>query len=376
MINFDKTYDSHVHFFGVGIGAVDWIIENNNLKLPDHLKDQHTVRGFGLDSDVKETELSALYNSFPDIKFCLSYSDGHSSLVSKNLISELSFKLSPEAKVHENFVSLYEKERDEFLRQLPKRSNEELKKMALYSVEYFKKQGVKRLRHMTCTIQQWNVLAEIYKEESSYSPELYIECMFAEFMDQNFEEAIDAFNFARRNPINKVEAVGIKLFFDGSISQSTAYMSSFKNSKPRLSKIELEDRMETVLVKMKVPLALHTIGDLALETSLMTYKSLAEKHEDCAPLHLEHAPVFTKDSMQILKEKKLDCTFHFQPSHWIKDSIWYENEKHSLKPHCIYPFYELKQMGYDFFMGSDAPVEESKVDLTEKGLARIKETKG
>ena len=76
---------------------------------------------------------------------------------------------------------------------------------------------------------------------SKNPPSLKIENFFAEFMDQSLEEALEAFEalealeFAKQNPIKGLSAQGIKLFVDGSLSQKTAYMSSFKNSKPRLN---------------------------------------------------------------------------------------------------------------------------------------------
>ena len=389
MIEFDKTYDSHVHFFGVGLEAVDWVIKGNNLNLPDHLSHQNFIHGFGLNSKVSNKELNLLYEKHPDVDFCLSYEDGHSSLISKSLVHKLSYELQNHSqnhyqnhyqndyqnhyKDHGHFISLFENKRDEFLKLLPKKSYDDLKRMALFSFNYFKNRGVKRVRHMTCNKDQWMVFKDFYSSKNP--PSLKIENFFAEFMDQSLEEALEAFEFAKQNPIKGLSAQGIKLFVDGSLSQKTAYMSSFKNSKPRLNPSELYERMFRILVEQENSLALHTIGDLALEMSLEIYQRITQENEFCGTLHLEHAPVFTKKSLKLLKENKLNCTFHFQPSHWIKDSLWYEKEQHLLKPHKIYPFTELKSLGYKFFFGSDAPVEESTVDLTEEGLRKINVSK-
>jgi len=372
MIEFDKTYDSHVHFFGVGIQAVEWFIKENDFSVPKNLLEKKIIKGFGLKLHTSKADLYQLHKNYPNHQFCLSYLDGHSSLVSKSLIEE--FKFKPKAhKEHSHFISLYEKERDEFLKLLPKRDLDELEKMGLFAIKYFTDRGVSRVRHMTCSIDQWIVLQKIYSNHSK--PKLEIECLFAEFMTQNLSEAFSALDFAKKNPINGVTAQGIKLFVDGSIGQKTAYMSNMKSSLPRLSKKELFERMKEVLVEKKISLALHTIGDLALEMALETYSELSSNYGSLKTLHLEHAPVFTKKSLKLLNENSLNCVFHFQPSHWISDSKWYEAESQNLAPHKIYPFEELSEYGYKYYMGSDAPIEESLTDLTLKGLDIINNTK-
>ena len=373
MIDYDKNYDSHIHFFGIGLESVEWIIKNNTLNLPEHLSHQKFIRGFGLKPKITDDKLNSLFNKYPDKFFCLSYEDGHSSLVSKSLIDKLQFTAKNNFKVHDNFISLYEIDRDQFLKRLPKRTPQELKKMALFSFDYLEKRGIKKIRHMTCTKDQWLVLKEIYASKSP--PSLIMECLFAEFMEQTLKEAFEALEFAKLNPIKEITPQGIKLFVDGSIGQKTAYMSNLPESKPRLNYDSLYKKMHFVLVERKTSLALHTIGDLALEMSLKIYDSLFEKYEPCVTLHLEHAPIFTKECLKILSNNKLKCVFHFQPSHWIDDRIWYKKNQHLLKEHKMYPFKELDDLGYQYFIGSDAPIRESLVDLTEQGLEHIFETK-
>ena len=393
-INYDKAYDSHVHFFGVGLSATDWIVQSNNLKLPLHLKERSFVKGFGLNPDVSEKALESLQKEHPNKEFCLSYTDGHSSLVSKNLLKKYDFTSnSNESKEHKDFVSLYESERDRFLKCLPKRSFDDLRLMALKSFEYFEAKAVRKVRHMTCTKIQWDVLKELYSKNSKShpSPKLKINCYFAEFMEQSLNEAYEAYSYALNNPIetgtplieasgasklkasgvSKLKASGLKLFVDGSFGQNTAYVSCFEDSRPRIDYEALKERMSDILINKKIPLALHCIGDLALEMSLKIYSELFDLDQKLAELHIEHAPIFTKKSLSILDSKDLKITFHFQPSHWIKDQHWYKKNKTKLKDHSIYPFNELNKLGYKFYMGSDAPVEESSNDKTKEGLEFI-----
>jgi predicted amidohydrolase YtcJ len=373
MIKYDKTYDSHVHFFGVGLGAVEWIIKDNNLLLPDHLKRTDFIRGFGLKNSTTDEEIKILAKNYPKTNFCISYEDGHSSLVSKRLIEKYSFSAKHTFKDHGEFLSLFEIDRDNFLKLLPKRSFNELTLMARHSLNYFKERGVLRVRHMTCTKDQWQVLSDIYN--SINKPDLKIECLFAEFMQQTLNEALEAYNFAVKNPIEGVSPQGIKLFVDGSIGRRTAYMSAYKKAEPRLNKEQLSKRMKSIMVDQKNSLALHVIGDLALEMSLEVYHSLTAEYGDLKTLHLEHAPIFTLKSLDLLSKQKLNCSFHFQPSHWLTDSKWYQEEKELLNTHKIYPFEDLDKMKYSYFIGSDAPIEESNNNLTDMGLELIKKTR-
>ena len=373
MIDYDKTYDSHVHFFGVGLSAVEWIIKDNNLHLPQHLKSNKIVKGFGLKNNTSDEEIKSLSDRYPDLDFCLSYEDGHSSLVSKRLIDKFAYRLTQNYKDHGDFVSLFESDRDDFLKLLPKKTHSQLKRMANYSFNYFSERGIKRIRQMTCNKDQWVVLAKIYN--SNQKIDLKIECLFAEFMQQSLDEAIEAYDYAIKNPINGVTAQGIKLFVDGSIGRRTAFMSSFKDVEPRLNYNLLKQKMKSILVDKNSSLALHVIGDLALEMSLKIYHSLTDDFGSLKTLHLEHAPIFTDNALNLLKNNNLNCVFHFQPSHWLEDNNWYQEEKTLLKPHKIYPFEELSEMNYSYFMGSDAPIEESCNNLTDMGLELIYKTK-
>ncbi len=378
IFDFDKSFDSHVHFFGVGLSATDWIIKSKTLALPKHLEERNFIKGFGLDTNISEEALESLKKEHPNKEFCLSFTDGHSSLVSKNLLEKYNFIPNlKESKEHKDFVSLYETERDKFLKCLPKRSYNDLKLMALKAFEYFEAKSIKKIRHMTCTKMQWDVLKELYSIDNYKhpTPKLEIHCYFADFMEQTFEEAYEAYSYASKNPIHTktplVKASGLKLFVDGSFGQNTAYVSCFKDSTPRLSFEDLKERMTKILIKKKISLALHCIGDLALEMSIKIYSELFDLDQNLAELHIEHAPIFTKESLSILNSKDLKINFHFQPSHWIEDQHWYRKNKSKLKDHSIYPFNELNSLDYSFFMGSDAPVEESSNDKTIDGLTFI-----
>jgi predicted amidohydrolase YtcJ len=366
----DHSYDSHVHFFGVGIPAVQWKISSNDitLKLPNHLKNQDFIKGFGWSDKVKIDEFKKLTQVHPDKFFCLSYFDGHKSFVSQNLINKLNFRVCEGQKF--NFGSfISEVERDELYKLLPQESLEDLERMALYSQNVFQAAGVKRVRHLTANTNHWTVLKKLEKENRL---KLDIEVFFSEFMGQSLDSAALSFEEASKENSNKVKACGVKLFYDGSFGSNTAYTDIENATPPRITKIELEKKMRFILVDLSAPVAIHAIGNKALEDTLDIYSTLSKEHPALPTLHLEHAPIFNKSSLELLKQKKINCVFHFQPSHWIDDYIWYQKNKSNLGPHKIYPFHFLEKNNYPFFFGSDAPVVETSKEKTLLGLSLIK----
>ena len=375
MIKIDHTYDSHVHFFGVGLPAVDWITKDLTSPPPHLLNSKKLIRGFGLSPDeVSDDKIEQLFQSHPDHFFCLSYNDGHSSLVSKNLAHEVGFHPKTDYKETEHSFSLFENERDLFLKKLPPRTQKEFQEMAYYALEYFLTHGISSIRTMTTNKTQWLALKEIYKQRSEV--EFSVDCYFSEFMAQSFDEARSAFESASKTIFSPlVKPKGLKIFIDGSIGQNTAAMSSNKNSIYRLTDEEINSRMFEAFVNLKCDLAVHTIGDLALEKMLTLYSQFSKTHPIQNTLHFEHAPIFSLKCLDLLKNENLNCAFHFQPSHWIKDKTWYDKNHLDLEPHEIYPFQFLEENSYSFDFGSDAPIEESFKELTLKGLNEIEKTK-
>lgn len=374
MIKIDHSYDSHVHFFGVGLPSVDWITKDLNSPPKDLLKNKSLIRGFGLSPKITEVQIEKLLEEHPDHFFCLSFDDGHSSLVSKNLTHKLDFEPKNHFKETKSSYTLFEQERDLFLKKLPKRTTQELKKMALHALKYFKANKISAVRNMTTTHDEWLALKEVYQEKKELN--FKIETYFSEFMTQTYEQARSAFITARENRFsNLVRPQGLKIFIDGSIGQNTAAMSSNNENFYRLSDSQIKQRMCDAFIELKSDLAVHTIGDEALEKALMFFSELSNDHDIKNTLHLEHASIFTQKSLKLLKTKKLKCAFHFQPSHWIKDKIWYKKNHKDLTDHQIYPFNFLINCGYPFDFGSDAPIEESFKELTLKGISEIEKSR-
>jgi len=366
--NIDLAYDSHVHFFGVGIPAVQWRIAEAEVKLnlPKHLEQKKIIKGFGWSNKLPLSEFTKLTQSHPDKEFCLSYFDGHSSFISNNLIERLGFK-SQNHKILKTGIIIGEVERDQLIKNIPHDNAQELREMALFAQKIFINNEINWVRHLTAREDHWTCLKSL---ESEGLLKLKIELFFSEFMGQSLDEAMISFNKLKPQTSDLVSASGIKLFYDGAFGSKTAYTSHKNSVLPRCSKKELEDKMKVVFERTKAPLAVHTIGDRALEDVIDLYTKMS-KSKDLPTLHLEHAPLFSKKTIELLKVRKLNCIFHFQPSHWINDQLWYAENKSELQEHEIYPFKFLFKHGYPFHFGSDAPVVDCSKDNMIRGLELI-----
>lgn len=366
----DLAYDSHVHFFGVGIPAVQWQISTSatELKLPKHLETKKLIKGFGWSDKLPLSEFTNLVQKFPEKDFCLSYFDGHSSFLSKGLIEGYDFK-GEKHKILKAGVIVGEAERDEILKRVPVDNQEDLKLMALYAQDVFIGNQINRVRHLTAREEHWHCLTDLEKDGLL---KIKIELFFSEFMGQTLEDAVQTFKKLSNKKSKLLTPSGIKIFYDGAFGSNTAYTSLEKTTPPRCSKKKLQEKMEYVFKETRTPLAIHTIGDRALEDAIDVYSNMSDERELPA-LHLEHAPIFSTKTLKILKDKKLNCVFHFQPSHWINDHAWYSKNKKGLNAHEIYPFKFLFKHGYEFHFGSDAPVVECSKESMTIGLQMIED---
>lgn len=357
-----------MHFFGVGIPAVQWrILEDSvNLEVPKHLLNKKLIKGFGWSNKLPLSEFTKLTKRYPDKEFCLSYFDGHSSFISNNLIKRLEF-VSNNHKTLKTGIIISEVERDLLLREVPIDNSQDLNEMALFAQKIFINNQINRVRHLTAQEDHWYCLKNL---ESQNLLKLKIELFFSEFMGQSLDEAISSFNKFKNQSSKLVTAGGIKLFYDGAFGSNTAYTSHKNSVAPRCDKQDLKEKMKTVFQNTNAPLAVHTIGDRALEDVIEIYADIG-KSESLPTLHLEHAPIFSKKTLNTLENQKLDCVFHFQPSHWINDQSWYAENKNGLQEHEIYPFKFLYRKRYPFHFGSDAPVVDCSKENMVKGLELI-----
>lgn len=360
----DFKYDSHVHFFGTGIPSVEWDMKKFPIDRPHHLKEKTFLRGFGWKN---ESQFYDCVQSNPTIQFFLSKIDGHSAFISTNLVERLNLEKDDLLPLKDIGYIVSENQKDFIERLLPKRSDQDLEKMALYSQNLFLNSGINKVRHLTCTEHHWRILEKL---EKANKLKLEIECFFSEFMDQDFEEAINAFTNTSETELLKPR--GLKVFYDGSFGSKTAYSELFKDAETRLSFDQLKNRIE-VAFELECDIAIHTIGEKAVDESIKAFKEVMKTYSsNKTTLQLEHCPAF---STSVLNEmKSIPINLHFQPSHYPGDKEYLEELRE--KGLLIYPFKILKENNIIYNFGSDSPVSEPmNKEQLEKFLEMIPENK-
>ena len=156
-----------------------------------------------------------------------------------------------------------------------------------------------------------------------------------------------------QNPLLQLGAV--KIFYDGTISSQTALMSlSYSNQQQgqRLFKASDFVKLITFLRNHHLPIAVHTIGDLALDELtdwLIQYPPLMGLHD-----RIIHASFAKQSTLE--KLKKLPVILDIQPQFVSSDLPTAYQWIHP-NTELVYPWKSYADHGIVICGGSDAPVE-------------------
>ncbi len=150
---------------------------------------------------------------------------------------------------------------------------------------------------------------------------------------------------------------GIKAFADGSLGARTAWLTKPYNDSPgdsgypSLSEECLEDVAKEAQ-EAGLQLAVHAIGDAAIDMVLRVYSRLGNVH--VYRHRVEHASVIRPD--QIVKAKKLGVVLVVQP-HFVITDWWVIKRVGSLRAGWVYPFRSIVNAGIPMAISTDSPVE-------------------
>jgi len=153
---------------------------------------------------------------------------------------------------------------------------------------------------------------------------------------------------------------GLKILLDGSLGAQTAALCAPYNDAPETSGM-LTYRQEDfeALVsdahKAGLRVAVHAIGDKAMNTAIKAFEKALEKVPDADRRHrIEHASVLNEELIQ--RMKSLGVIASVQP-HFIVSDFWVENRLGKKRARWVYPFKSLLKAGVIVCGGSDCPVE-------------------
>jgi len=152
----------------------------------------------------------------------------------------------------------------------------------------------------------------------------------------------------------------IKIFVDGSLGARTAALEKPYTDNPEKKGIMLNTQSELDKLVLKahkagLQLAIHAIGDRAIDSSLKAFEEAFKQHPHGKHRHrIEHCSVL--NPRLIKRMKQLGLIASVQP-HFVASDFWIPNRVGEDRARWVYPFNTLKKKGLTLVSGSDCPVE-------------------
>ncbi|WP_017726570.1 amidohydrolase [Halalkalibacterium ligniniphilum] len=154
-----------------------------------------------------------------------------------------------------------------------------------------------------------------------------------------------------------LEFGAMKIFADGALGARTALLSHPYNDAPETSGVAIHSSTELAQLvdkarKMKMAVAIHTIGDKALEMALDAIEAHPLTHGRDRLIHVQVARPDLIERM-----KKLPVILDLQPRFVVSDFPWVEERLGSERLRYAFAWRTLLEAGIYCAGGSDAPIE-------------------
>ncbi len=170
------------------------------------------------------------------------------------------------------------------------------------------------------------------------------------------EEAAEAI---RRVGSPLLRFAGVKIFSDGSFGGHTAAMRQPFADVATTGTLRLDERAPTLArhaLRLGGKVAIHAIGDLAVEKVLDLMTELVEQGADGSDLRVEHASVMLEDDRARMAE--LGVIASMQPSFVTSETTWLEHRLGKGRLPYTYAHRSILDAGIPVAGGSDCPVEQ------------------
>ncbi len=146
----------------------------------------------------------------------------------------------------------------------------------------------------------------------------------------------------------KLKIKGVKLFTDGSLGASTAYLTKKYNDSNTYGQIvEKEENLENIIKEKDGQVAIHAIGDGGIDIAL----DLAKKYGN---VRIEHSSIMRDDQLDLAK--KLNLSLVVQP-HFIITDFWVLDRVGKDRARFVYRFKDMLEKGINMAFSTDSPVE-------------------
>lgn len=152
---------------------------------------------------------------------------------------------------------------------------------------------------------------------------------------------------------------GVKLFTDGALGSSTAWFHEPYTDDPSNTGFPIigRDELNAALAgahAAALPMALHAIGDRAIDTILDALEGLQGWQAEKARTRIEHFQHPTQEA--ILRASRMGVVMSVQPYHAVDDGRWAETKIGANRASTTYPFHAILAAQGLMAFGSDWPV--------------------
>ena len=233
-------------------------------------------------------------------------------------------------------------------------SVEDYKTLILEAARHVASQGVTTVGFVGCNTKALRALIELWSEKR-------LPIRVRVYLDPGKSwEVLDAMRgVGLRSGFGDeyLRIMGIKLFADGSLGARTAWLSKpYADDQSTSGYPAINSRDLKIVAKktheLGLQLAIHGIGDMAIDAILETYRELGGV--DRARHRVEHASVLRED--QVEEMARLGIAAAVQP-HFIISDWWAKQRLGEERIRWLYPFKRMIEKGVALGFGTDSPVE-------------------
>jgi predicted amidohydrolase YtcJ len=236
---------------------------------------------------------------------------------------------------------------------IPKPNPKELEKACISACKKAVKAGLTCVHWIVGSAEEIRIIQKLYRNRK-LPLRVYLG-ISADLLDQLIDLGMQT-GFG-----NDIVKIGfVKVFADGSLGARTAALKEPYSDRPETRGIILyTQRKLNKLVsnahRAGLQLAVHAIGDRAIETVIKAFENALKKHPRKNPRHrIEHCSVL--NPTLIKRMKRLGLIASVQP-HFVVSDFWVADRVGEDRARWVYPFKTLMKEGLIVTSGSDCPVE-------------------
>ena len=243
---------------------------------------------------------------------------------------------------------------------MSERSLEMKKRLLRTAMKHASETGVTSVQTCDVRLGDWESTLEAYRQVSEETPTVRAYHQFSFMEPKGLQEFFDkGYHMGVGSDFNRIGP--LELFVDGSLGARTAYMREPYADDPTTRGIatltpEEIDVLVDMAVKHNTGVAVHAIGDAAIENVLNAYDKVCENGQN--PLRLGIIHVQITDRPLLERFTKNDILALVQPIFLHYDTAIVEDRVGRDLAATSYAFKTLMDLGVHTSYGTDSPVED------------------